>query len=79
MATSQAASTSDPFNWKFPTRDKLMSLSNINQNDDMCRVKTAPHCNRVRGHSTNLKTDDIEGARPKRLVQDKISRPEYIN
>lgn len=54
----------DPYNYPFPTRGQLMSLSTINENQDFMRAKVNKfHSNR--GWNNNLKVDDIEGAKTK--------------
>jgi hypothetical protein len=49
----------DPWNWKTPSRSDLMSLSNINEKQDLTRVKTAIGLRTNRKSTTNLNTDDI--------------------
>ena len=55
------SSSTDPFNWPFPTRQDLMSLSTLQKNRDLVRVKTAVATSRVRQKSQNLDAHDIDG------------------
>ena len=47
---------SDPFNWPFPQRKDLMSLSKINQRDIGHLVRTKQH-----NEGKSLTTQDISG------------------
>jgi hypothetical protein len=53
--------TLDPFNWPFPKRDDLMSLSSIRREKDLVRVKTSNAITKIRATSMNLTTTDISG------------------
>ena len=58
----------DPWNWKFPSRDSLMSLDKIRDNKDLVRAKTAHGIRTKRMLSHNLSTEDISGAKPKVFI-----------
>lgn len=53
----------DPFNYPMPQRGDLMSLSTINQNQDMTKT-TTKNMITGRGTSLNLDTQDIPGKNP---------------
>ena len=61
LAHSQSASHLDPFNWKFPSRKDLMSLSVINPAKDGQRLKTAVGLRTNRRNTESLTTQDIRG------------------
>ena len=54
----------DPFNYPFPKRSQLMSLSTINENQDFLPKKVKKFQS-YRQYNTNLKVDDIQGAQTK--------------
>ena len=54
----------DPFNYPFPKRSQLMSLSTINETQDFLNSKTKKFQSE-RHWNHNLKTDDIEGTKTK--------------
>jgi hypothetical protein len=54
----------DPYNFPFPKRTQLMSLSTINQNDDFLNEKVK-RFRSSRGWNNCLKVDDIDGAKTK--------------
>ena len=60
-AGSKMQAYQDPWNWKMPGRDSLMSLSSINYKQDMVRVKTACGMRTKRLETANLSTVDIKG------------------
>jgi len=49
----------DPWNWKMPGRESLMSLSSINEKKDLVRAKTAVGLRGNRNYTANLYVDDI--------------------
>lgn len=54
----------NPYNYPFPTRANLMSLSTINENQDFVN-KNVKKFHSGRGWNNQLKVDDIDGARTK--------------
>lgn len=58
----------DPFNWPSLKRADLMSLSSINKDKDLMRVKTAQVSMRKRSTSMNLDTMDIEGKKVYKML-----------
>ena len=90
-----ATQTTDPFNWPTLNRNDLMSLSTINKDKDLVRVKTAQATLGMRSTSQNLDTQDIQGnmklclwwcwlvfnlgCKPKQWVKDEVNRPEFQN
>lgn len=68
----------DPFNYPFPQRNQLMSLSTINDTQDFLNVKVKRfHSNRK--WNSNLKVDDIDGARTKVPGYQYKNKPNYSN
>lgn len=57
----------DPWNWKMPGRESLMSLSSINSTQDQVRVKTANGLRTKRLETANLSTVDIKGKSHERI------------
>lgn len=68
----------DPYNYPFPTRAQLMSLSTINATQDFINAKVNKF-NSGRHWNNNLKVDDIEGARTKLPGYQFPNKEEYIN
>lgn len=69
----------DPWNWKFPQRNDLMNLSSLNWQQDRVRVKTAKGMRTDRIGSMNMQTNDIDKAKPKLYIPEKVSRPSFIH
>ena len=58
----------DPWNWKMPGREGLMSLTSLDRKRDLVEVKTYQGLRTARTHTKSMFTDDIVGAKSKILV-----------
>ena len=68
----------DPFNYPFPQRNQLMSLSTINANQDFLN-KNVKKFQSNRNWNDNLKVSDIEGAQTKVPGYQYANKPNYSN
>jgi hypothetical protein len=79
IVSNRELGESDPWNWKMPQRNSLMSLSNIDEKKDLVRAKTANGMRTKRQFTANLYVDDIAGSRPKVYAPKDVNKPSHFN
>ena len=75
--TVNSSQKEDPFNWPFPQRKDCLSQQPLNEKTDLFRMTVSNMRAKARETSTNLKNDDISGARPKVWAKADVNKPDF--